>query len=505
MATNPSGLRQPEKSNLTAVPYPSPPSSPLQTGPQILGVPKAYEDEACPAGPVSSASPPPPRAPPQQSVTNKADGNKHNVSELKSRLNLDGGLCGGLTKKRTPCKHRSPPAAKSQIISQLGSILHLTQSAPELRAALDKLATLVHCRLHDSGAPKESRVDAWIRAFPVGESDIDPTVSIATEIRNILPRVSTQCIVPLCGERIGGQRVQNCVATIAKIVRPEVYQNDTQLGLFLKILETNMFCREHIDKGDLTKTEQWKSEIEEILRKLVKPTESALSGYGAATCRTAGIQISGKAMTLTRNGSVPQDKDLSMSNTRDSFSKYWPAVYDTSPLQITEDSATHRGPQYARVKRLIIKPLNSNNPSGSGYVYAYTVQGNPQYVKIGYTTDTVEERLKEWEFDCNRAPTVLYPMASDTVARVSNVRRVEALCHAELSHRRVRIDCKGCLKPHLEWFKVSAADAIAAIQKWSKWMATEPYQFSVEKWELKPVEQKRIREIGCFMKEISKV
>lgn len=157
------------------------------------------------------------------------------------------------------------------------------------------------------------------------------------------------------------------------------------------------------------------------------------------------------------------------------------------------------------VKRLITKPLNSNNPSGSGYVYAYTVQGNPQYVKIGCTTDTVEERLKEWGFDCNRAPTVLYPMASSTVARVSNVRRVEALWHAELSHRRIRIDCKGCLKPHLEWFEVSAADAIAVIQKWSKWMATEPYQFSVEKWELKPAGQKRIREIGCFMKEISKV
>ncbi|PWI65241.1 hypothetical protein PCL_07291 [Purpureocillium lilacinum] len=482
VATNPNELRQPEKSNSTAVPYPSPPTSPRQTGPHIPDVP----------------------APPQQTFAHNAEEIRHNVSKLKSRLHLDGGMCRGLTKKGEPCKNRSPPAAKSRIVSRLESILHLTQSTPKLRPALDKLATLVHCRLHDSGAPEQARVDAWIREFPVGESDIDPTVSIAIQIRNILPRVSTQCTAPSCPERIGGQRVQNCEATIAEIVRPEVYHNDTQLGFFLKVLESNMFCREHVDKEDLTKTEQWKSEIDEAWRKkLAKPTGSALSRDVATTCRPASIQISGRSMTITRDRSVPKDEALSI--TRDSFSKHWPALYDTSPLEIIEDDTTNRRPPHARVKRLITTCLNSNDPSDSGYVYAYTVQGNPQYVKIGCTTDTVEQRLREWEFDCNRASTVLYPMPSSTVARVSNVRRVEALCHAELSHRRIRIDCKGCLKPHLEWFEVSAADAIAVIQKWSKWMATEPYQFSVEKWELKPVEQKRIREIGCFMKEISKV
>jgi hypothetical protein len=57
----------------------------------------------------------------------------------------------------------------------------------------------------------------------------------------------------------------------------------------------------------------------------------------------------------------------------------------------------------------------------------------------------------------------------------------------------------GCLKQHIEWFKISPTEAIRIIQKWSKWIETSLYQSGV----LKEEERRRAANIGEFMKEIS--
>jgi hypothetical protein len=161
---------------------------------------------------------------------------------------------------------------------------------------------------------------------------------------------------------------------------------------------------------------------------------------------------------------------------------------------------------YAMVKREMTRELDEKD-RGSGHVYMYEVEGNKGFVKIGYTAHSVEERHQEWAFDCNRAPKALYPIPSSTVAAVLNARRVETLCHAELDHRRIRIYCKGCLKPHLERFDIPSAEAIGVIQKWSNWMATRPYQSiqlrSGVKWTIREEETKRARNMDRFMREIS--
>lgn len=110
----------------------------------------------------------------------------------------------------------------------------------------------------------------------------------------------------------------------------------------------------------------------------------------------------------------------------------------------------------------------------NGHIYAYEVEGNRGFVKIGYT-HSVEKRLKEWRFDCNRQPILLFPKSADKAALVPKARRVEALCHAELRHRRIIIYCYGCLKTHEEWFEVTPEEAIAVIEKWTAWMRKEPY------------------------------
>jgi hypothetical protein len=45
-----------------------------------------------------------------------------------------------------------------------------------------------------------------------------------------------------CAKKVDGQKVQSCRDTIEKIVRPETYQNDSDLERWLKVLETNMHC-----------------------------------------------------------------------------------------------------------------------------------------------------------------------------------------------------------------------------------------------------------------------
>jgi hypothetical protein len=91
---------------------------------------------------------------------------------------------------------------------------------------------------------------------------------------------------------------------------------------------------------------------------------------------------------------------------------------------------------------------------------------------------------------------------------VPNARRVEALCHAELQYRNIRIHCSGCLKQNVECFEVSPEEAIALIRRWSKWMMNYPYQpsspGSSDAWTLKENEERRAKYIGRFIEELSK-
>jgi hypothetical protein len=109
----------------------------------------------------------------------------------------------------------------------------------------------------------------------------------------------------------------------------------------------------------------------------------------------------------------------------------------------------------------------TTNAQKVGFVYVYEVLGNEGFVKIGYTTD-LETRLGKWRFDCNREVKVLYPIPAASAETVRNAPQVEALCHAELRHRKTTIYCDSCLRKHIEWFEISTAEAIAVVRKWEQ-------------------------------------
>lgn len=512
--------------------YPSTPSSPAQTKSTMVKAPREFEDELRPSGIVSSVLLTPPTSPPRN-VSNLMPKEKEpadkktqmNASTLRSLLGLDDWRCGCLTEKKEPCKRPIQGKNIDQVNTQIESMLTLTSSSSELEPELDKLVMLVHCHQHDCGYPKDDRIDAWTAAFPVIGDDIKPAVSVEKQLKKALGRVSAQCIgITLnnkrCKLRIGGRQVQNCTKAIEVIVKPEVYLDDAYLDCLLEGLERNMYCHIHMNKQSLKKMALWKSSISEIRKnadsELVQVIGSNAPERFESQTRAANTQDTGTLSKKRSNSLVLQNRGLptpknsrSLSTESDRYlAIFSQEAYDTTSFDIIARSERLNDykSSYALVRSKLTIPLDSTDRT-DGYVYVYEVEGNKGLVKIGYTGRSIETRHKEWEFDCNRDPKILYPTHSGSAMVVPNARRVEALCHAELDHRRIRIYCRGCLKQHIEWFEVSVAEAIAVVQKWSNWMTANPYQStqlrSEVKWTLKLEETRKARNIDQFLKEIS--
>jgi T5orf172 domain len=93
--------------------------------------------------------------------------------------------------------------------------------------------------------------------------------------------------------------------------------------------------------------------------------------------------------------------------------------------------------------------------------------------------------------------------------------RVEGLCLAELKYRNMTVICEACPKRHIEWVQVPAAEAIAVIQKWTKWIDTAPFKDSkrqltqweldkkITSWILRYEETQRTGDMPKFMQEIA--
>ncbi|KAL8855461.1 MAG: hypothetical protein Q9178_007894 [Gyalolechia marmorata] len=531
IAASLNSLPESQKPKKTPI-YSSPPHSPPQTKPDVSKARRELENEFHSSGAASSLLPTPPTSPAQNASDPMPkekeppkNRNQMNASNLKSRLGLDDWRCGGLTQKKKPCMVQIPDKNKDRINSQIESIIATTLPPLKLESELEKLVMLVHCHYHDHGYPKDSRIDAWTTAFPVIDDDTKLVVSVQKQIKKALGPVSTLCIgVTLkgmrCKQKLGGQKVQNCTKMIDEIVKPEVYFTDAYLDGLLNDLETNMYCHLHMKKQHLKNVASWKSSITEIRNKadseLLQSIENSAPEGLKSLIRSGNSQDTRNLSTKKSNNFLLQNRGLQTPRSLRSLSTEldrdlvtsWQEAYDTTAFNIIakSDRLTDYQSSYDLVHREVKKPLDLEDQK-DGYVYLYEVEGNKGFVKIGYTGRSIEIRHREWGFDCNRDPKVLYPTDSGSALVVPNARRIEALCHAELDHRRIRIYCQGCLKQHIEWFEISPAEAIAVIQKWSKWMTTNPYRSLHLRYGVKRIlneeEMRKARNISHFMKEIS--
>jgi hypothetical protein len=415
---------------------------------------------------------------------------------LKTLLGLGIGKCGSPTKKKgnPPCKNLNP----SNIESQIRSMTTLTQASRELPDQLEMLAVLAFCEHHIKPEPKAARIKVWKKVFPVGDEKAVPIEPIEDQIKSVLdcfPYTSTYTCVGAkrdrdstpCRFRIGGKRVRKGKKTVALIIKPEHYSHDHNLTFLLNVLASNMFCYNHIEQIPERVT-KWKSRITAIYR---------------------AYPVQDRPLGSTGNTGLSRKFEGNPA-------EFWDDADDTSAFvtEIEKDRPSNYLACYSLVRNKMMEPLKEPELD-YGYVYVYEVEGNEGFVKIGFTTQTIEDRSAQWKSECDRVPKVLYPLGPAEKIRHAN--RVEGLCLAELKYRNMTVICEACPKRHIEWVQVPAAEAIAVIQKWTKWIDTAPFKDSkrqltqweldkkITSWILRYEETQRTGDMPKFMQEIAAV
>jgi hypothetical protein len=100
----------------------------------------------------------------------------------------------------------------------------------------------------------------------------------------------------------------------------------------------------------------------------------------------------------------------------------------------------------------------------TGSLYIFDRETSPGYLKIGWTANTVTNRLNRVVEDCGYTPHEIY-----RIEHVPFARRVETLTHHELRREwREELQCGRCPKRHMEWFEVSAARAKRVLRDWAE-------------------------------------
>ncbi|KAL3476577.1 T5orf172 domain-containing protein [Aspergillus californicus] len=446
----------------------------------------------------------PPATPPHNGKKPVDGKNNLDITSLEGQLDLNGWKCGSRTKTTgKPCNRPIATAKQAKALIRLQLLVSLLRLSENPEKELRLLAKTVHCHHHKHDPDLDYRVEKWKAALPLGDNASEPNAPVGVMITKLLGEVSVRCVGTTsdnvaCNDRMGGRKVQNCSKTIQKIAKPEIHSHNDELKYFLRVLAENMYC--HVHQSQTPKQVKiWMLEITkfrdaEDLESLLTIDDKGNQIQDSPKAKSASTRVSNpKTVGSTLcNQSIPIPRNVRSA----SPAEYWPEVYDTTPFDVRSTTEFSK-PEKPWVRNKVLSPLQKSD-RGAGYLYAYEVEGNKGFVKIGYTTRSVKGRLDEWSFDCNRISMPIYPFSVNTRAAVPNAARVEKLCHAELKGQNIRFHCTGCLKPHIEWFKISPSEAIWVIEKWSKWMRSHPYQpssiDSSDSWPLKPEEEQRLKD-----------
>ncbi|KFY53280.1 hypothetical protein V496_07745 [Pseudogymnoascus sp. VKM F-4515 (FW-2607)] len=148
-------------------------------------------------------------------------------------------------------------------------------------------------------------------------------------------------------------------------------------------------------------------------------------------------------------------------------------------------------------------PKAETEPPEYGYLYIYKSPLCPNHVKIGMTTGTPRERIKQWG-KCNlpitrvkdykSIPFLHCDLAEKLImAELHNLRRIYSCGECRVSHRD-HIDVEEDKRTtkivnHGEWYKISEKEGLAVVQKWRGWFVSHR-PFNVDgtlrpRWEAK--------------------
>ena len=165
--------------------------------------------------------------------------------------------------------------------------------------------------------------------------------------------------------------------------------------------------------------------------------------------------------------------------------RHLPVFESYKPVQSSEFTPS----DYVLSKTL---PVLKKTELPDGHLYVYWNRASFGVRKIGFTTNTIMTRLRQWTNQCNH---VVEELPRPTV-RIPHVKRFEKIIHADLNEYRVRDKCQGCNAVHREWFK-DIPDSVlnATIDKWTDWMLTSPYEDTKQGWQLTKIARETLFEV----------
>ena len=190
------------------------------------------------------------------------------------------------------------------------------------------------------------------------------------------------------------------------------------------------------------------------------------------------------------DGKMKYDFRTTRSTTLKKRISYLPNFLPYKPREATKSSTTEW------LKKQISKPLLPSEVA-SGWLYVYWNRASFGFVKIGFTTKGVDQRLKRWISQCKHEADL--HTCSDR--RIPHVRRLEQIVHAYFKDfRYCEMNCPGCHRSHKEWFQLPS-DLIRnkVIDGWIQWMLTEPYEEIQGVWQLKLHHAENSDEMGSML------
>ncbi|KAL8795021.1 MAG: hypothetical protein Q9195_002469 [Heterodermia aff. obscurata] len=149
---------------------------------------------------------------------------------------------------------------------------------------------------------------------------------------------------------------------------------------------------------------------------------------------------------------------------------------------------------FNEVLKIIRQPARTTkNLFQDGWIYVLQIPEYSEYVKIGRTTQRMEDRRKQ--INTCLDGVVIEEIGCETNTKVSYHERLEAIIHADLFNERYHFHCPcknqkrndslrtaDCdshqsdgLTKHGEWFRIDAEEAVQRVEQWRSWMRQEPY------------------------------
>ncbi|KAL8788177.1 MAG: hypothetical protein Q9213_001816 [Squamulea squamosa] len=113
-----------------------------------------------------------------------------------------------------------------------------------------------------------------------------------------------------------------------------------------------------------------------------------------------------------------------------------------------------------------------------GYIYVFQSVASPEYIKVGRTKQTIQDREKQ----VDRCAGDTVPIKNEY--NICEIRQQEWLertildtlrsmkCSFSCAHK---VKCVEKLMDHHEWFKADANDVAELVQLWRQWMESDPY------------------------------